>query len=138
LSTNTSRNATLMLNVNVPLAYWDSGSLERTERMALLSLEQARDDLDEQRARIASELRLLTVNLAQAQRRLASLPSPRFALESLRQAEEGVLSQADWQGQMAQVSNARNSWRLTHTASIDALADYYSAYFRLQRSLGER
>lgn len=138
LSTNTSRSATLMFNVNVPLAYWDGGTLEKSERMALLSLEQARDDLDEQQARIASELRLLTINLAQAQRRLSSLPSPRLALQSLRQAEEAVLSHDDWQGQMAQVSNARNSWRLAHTAAIDALADYYTAYYRLKRSLGEQ
>jgi outer membrane protein TolC len=138
LSTNTSRSSTLMLNVNLPLAYWDNGNLNKSERMALLSLEQVRDDGEEQRARIASELRLLTINLSQAQRRLASLPSAQFALASLRQAEEAVLSHADWQGQLAQVTNARNSWRMTHTASIDALADFYSAYFRLMRSIGER
>lgn len=90
-----------MLNVNVPLAYWDGGSLDRSQRMALLSLEEARDDMNGQRARISSELRLLTINLAQAQRRLASLPSAKFALESLRQAEESVLSHADWRGRMA-------------------------------------
>lgn len=112
------------------------GCLDRSQRMALLSLEEARDDMNEQRARISSELRLLTINLAQAQRRLASLPSAKFALESLRQAEESVLSHADWRGRMAQVSNARNTWRLTYTASIDALSDYYSAFYRLKRSLG--
>lgn len=138
LSTYSSRNASLMVNLNVPLVRFDGGGIDKMERIALLSLEQARDDIDEQRARIASELRLLTINLAQAQRRLASLPSARFAMESMRQAEEAVLSHADWQGQMAQVSNARNSWRLAHTAAIDALADYYSAYYRLKRSLGEQ
>jgi outer membrane protein TolC len=138
LSSNSSRSASLMFNVNVPLVYWDGGGMDRAERMALLSLEQVRDDMEEQQARIASELRSLTINLTQAQRRLASLPSPRFALESLRQAEEAVLSSADWQGQMAQVTNARNTWRLTNTAAMEALAGYYSAYFRLQRALGER
>lgn len=138
LNHNINRFGSLMLNVNVPLVSLDNGNMDRSERMALLSLEQARDDMEEQQARIATELRFLTINLAQAQRRLASLPSPRVALESLRQAEEAVLSSSDWQGQMAQVTNARNSWRLTHTASMEALADYYSAYYRLQRSLGER
>lgn len=138
LNNNMSRFGALMVNVNVPLVSWDNGNMDRAERTALLSLEQARDDMEEQQARIATELRFLTINLAQAQRRLASLPSPRAALDSMRQAEEAVLSSPNWQGEMAQVTNARNSWRLTHTASMEALADYYSAYFRLQRSLGER
>lgn len=138
VNNNMFRFGSLSLNVNVPLLSLDNGNMDRAERIALLSLEQARDDVEEHHARIASELRFLTINLAQAQRRLASLPSPKVALDSLRQAEEAVLASPNWQGEMAQVTNARNSWRLTRTAAMEALADYYSAYFRLQRSLGER
>lgn len=131
------RSWMLSLNVQVPLAMWDGGTMERAERVAALSLAQAQDDVSEIRDRVAMELRQLMVNLEQAKRRLARLPSTDFALESLRQAEQALLSSAEWQPSMAQVTNARNVWRLAHTASIEALADYYVSYYRLLRSTGE-
>ena len=132
------RSWMLSLNVQVPLAMWDGGSMDRSERVAALSLAQAQDDVDEIRDRVAMELRQLMVNLEQAKRRLARLPSTEFARESLRQAEQALLTSTEWQPSMAQVTNARNVWRLAHTASIEALADYYVSFYRLLRSTGEQ
>jgi hypothetical protein len=39
---------------------------------------------------------------------------------------------------MAQVTNARNTWRLTRTGSLEALAGHDSTCFRLRRAPGER
>lgn len=134
---NRYQNWSVMLNVSVPLVYWDWGVLDNNVRTAALSREQAIDDIAETEDRIRAELRQLTSNLEQARRRLATLPRRDLAQQALDQAQEQLLKHQDWQSHMAQVSNARNVWRMAHTASIDALADYYSSYYRLKRAMGE-
>jgi outer membrane protein TolC len=131
------QSGAVILNVNIPLWYWDHGVMDNSERMALLNTEQAQDDILEQNQRVALEIRQLIINLDQAQRKLASLPNPEIAHEGLMQAERSLLAHGAGPAQLAQVSNARNTWRLTQTASINALADYYSALYQLKRSIGE-
>lgn len=134
---NRFQNWSVMVNVSVPLLYWDWGLLSNNARTAALSREQALDDITETEDRIRAEMRQLTSNLEQARRRLSALPRKDLAQQALDQAQEGLLKHQDWQAHMAQVSNARNVWRMTHTASIDALADYYTSYYRLKRAMGE-
>lgn len=103
----------------------------------MLTRDQAEDDIQEQKERVEIELRQLVIGLDQAQSRLKSLPSPELAHDALARAED-ALARSSSSDQLAQVTNARNSWRLAQTASIDALADYYSAYYNLKRALGEQ
>lgn len=134
---NRYQNWSVMVNFSMPLLYWDWGIMDNNARTAALSREQALDDIVETEDRIRAELRQLTSNLEQARRRLASLPRKDLAQQALTQAEDQLFRSADWQVHVAQVSNARNVWRLTHTAAIDALADYYTSYYRLKRAMGE-
>lgn len=131
------QSAAVILNVNIPILYFDHGQLDNNARIAMLTRDQAQDDIQEQKERVQIELRQLVIGLDQAQSRLKSLPSPELAREALARAED-ALAHSSSSDQLAQVTNARNSWRLAQTASIDALADYYSAYYNLKRALGEQ
>lgn len=131
------QSAAVILNVNIPIAYFDHGQLDNNARIAMLTRDQAQDDIQEQKERVQIELRQLVIGLDQAQSRLRSLPSPEIAHDALARAEDALVGSSS-ANQLAQVTNARNSWRLAQTASIDALADYYSAYYNLKRAIGEQ
>jgi outer membrane protein TolC len=126
------------LNLNIPILFWDWGVLKNNEQSAVLIVEQTKDDIEEQKERVAIELKQIIINLDQAESRLRNLPSPDLAAESLRLAEDRLLTTEDWQSQLAQVTNSRNTWRLAQTAAVSALADYYVAFFRLKRAIGEK
>lgn len=127
----------VMFNLTVPLLFWDAGVMANSERSALLNLEQARDDQQELKERAEAELRQLTVSLQQARQRLQNLPSPELALSALTSAEAALLDSAQWESGLAQVTNARQLWRLASSARIDALSDFYMAFARLQRVMGD-
>lgn len=67
---------------------------------------------------------------------LGTLPSRELAHDAIMPAED-VLAGSPNTDQLAKVRNARNSWRLAQTVSVDTLADYYSAYYNLKWALGE-
>ncbi|MFM8246768.1 MAG: TolC family protein [Burkholderiaceae bacterium] len=137
-ATDTNYQTTaVQLSLYIPLALWDAGILRNSERTALSNVDQQIEDIVEQKERIGLEVRQMILSLEQSRRRLGSLPSVEIARDSLRQAEQSLLTTSDWQSALAQVSNARNAWRLARTASSGALADYYSAYYRLKRTIGE-
>jgi hypothetical protein len=115
------QSAAVILNVNIPLLYFDHGQLDNNARIAMLTRDQARDDVEEQKERIQFELRQLVIGLDQANNRLKSLPSVDLASSSLQQAEASLVASGSSQ-QIAQATNARNSWRLAKTAQIEALA----------------
>lgn len=126
----------IMFNLNIPLLQWDGGVLDNSERIAMMGLAQAHDDLLELQERARVESRQMLFSLQQARQRLRSLPHPELALAALASAEKGLLESEQWEAAVAQVSNARQLWRLALSAHIDALSDYYAVYFRLQRSMG--
>lgn len=133
---NSGTYTAIMINLNIPLLQWDGGVLDNSERIAMMGLAQAQDDLLELQERAGVESRQMLFSLQQARQRLRSLPDPELALSALASAEKGLLESQPWEAAIAQVSNARQLWRLALSAHIDALSDYYAVYFRLQRSMG--
>jgi outer membrane protein TolC len=131
-----SQSAAALVTVTVPLLYFDHGVTKNNRLIARLNRDQAEDDLTAQNERVAIELRQYLIRLDQAQANLRNLPSPALAHEALERAETALAASSSPE-QIAQVTNARNSWRLAETASIEALADYYSAYYNLKHALGE-
>jgi hypothetical protein len=88
--------------------------------------------------RAATEINQVMIGLSRAQERLKRLPDAAQARQSLAQAEQQMLaaSAGEAAGALAQVTNARQNWRSSVVSRNDALTDFYSSYYRLQRSLG--
>ena len=128
-----------LINVNVPLAQWDNGQLQRNRQIAELQREQADADLEELRERVAYDVRQQLLAVTRAENRIRNLPDPKQARDALERVERMLLSAPPEtaQGLVAQVSNARQAWRSAETATADAYIDYNNAVFRLKRLIGE-
>ena len=127
------------VNVKVPIAQYDGGTIARNKRVATIQKEQAVSDRQELEERVAYDLRQAQLALERAESRIASLPDPKQAFDALRRAEQQMLNAPAGQAQslLAQVSNARNAWRSAQVASVDAMIDYNRALFRLKRTIGD-
>jgi outer membrane protein TolC len=104
----------------------------------LIQADQAVADAEEAKERAENEIDQVIIGLSRSQQRLKTLPDPRQARQSLAQAEQQMLaaSPTEAAGALAQVTNARQNWRSSVVSRNDALTDFYSNYFRLQRSVG--
>lgn len=126
------------MTFRMPLIQYDGGVLRNNRHIADVQAEQALADADEAMERAENEITQILIGLDRANQRLASLPDPDRARQVLEQAEAQMLraSAADAPGMVAQVSNARQNWRSAITSRNDALTDFYSNFFRLQRATG--
>ena len=127
------------VNVKLPIAQYDGGTMSRNKRVATIQKEQAVSDRQELEERVAYDLRQAQLALERAQSRIENLPDPKQAFDALRRAEQQMLNAPAGQAQslLAQVSNARNAWRSAQVASVDAMIDYNRALFRLKRTVGD-
>jgi multidrug efflux system outer membrane protein len=133
-----TRSAAALLNFNLPMYLYDGGQLNSNKQIALIQADQAVADAEEAKERAENEIDQVMIGLSRSQQRLKSLPDLRQARESLAQAEQQMLaaSPTEAAGALAQVTNARQNWRSSVVSRNDALTDFYSNYFRLQRSVG--
>jgi outer membrane protein TolC len=133
-----TRQAAATVSFNLPLLYYDGGQLDSNKKIALLQAEQALADSAEAKQRAETEINQVMIGLSRAQERLKRLPDASQARQSLAQAEQQMLaaSAGEAAGALAQVTNARQNWRSSVVSRNDALTDFYSSYYRLQRSLG--
>lgn len=133
-----TRSATAVLTVAVPLFQYDGGALAANRNIANIQAEQALADAEEAEERAETEINQVMIGLNSAEERLKRLPDVGQARQSLAQAEAQLLSApaAVAPALLAQVTNARQNWRSSVISRSDALTDYYSNYYRLQRSVG--
>ena len=135
---NRFRSVSAILSLTIPLLQYDGGALGNNRRVSQLEMEQAEADIEERREGVETEIRQALIALTRAQARLGTLPDVAQALAALEHAESAMLAASPGQASalLAQVTNARASWRSAVTSSIDAQTDYYLALYRLQRSMG--
>ena len=133
-----TRQAAAVLNFSMPLFLYDGGQLDSSKQVAILQAEQAVADSEEAKERAETEINQVMIGLSRAQERLKRLPDATQARQSVTQAEQQMLAAAPGEaaGALAQVTNARQNWRSSVVSRNDALTDFYSNYYRLQRSLG--
>lgn len=119
-------------------ALYDGGQLNSNKQVAILQAEQAVADSEEAKERAETEINQVVIGLTRAQERLKHLPDATQARQSLTPAEQQMLgaSPGEAAGALAQLTNARQNWRSSVVSRNDALTDFYSNYYRLQRSLG--
>ena len=136
--TGRSLNAGVALTFNVPILQYDGGVLRNNRHVADLQAEQAVADAAEAIERAENEIQQVMIGLNRAAQRLESLPDAERARAALDQAEAQMVGAAasDAPGMVAQVTNARQNWRSAVLARNDALTDYYTNFFRLQRAVG--
>ncbi|HVM22759.1 MAG TPA: TolC family protein [Sphingomicrobium sp.] len=133
-----TQQAAALLNFALPIFLYDGGQLNSQKNIANIQAEQALADAEEARERAENEINQVMIGLNRAQQRLKSLPDANQARQSLLQAEQQMLvaSPTEAAGVLAQVTNARQNWRSSLLSRNDALTDFYSNFYRLQRSLG--
>lgn len=133
-----TRQAAAVVNFAVPLFLYDGGQLDSNRQVALIQADQAVADAEEAKERAENEINQVMISLRRAEQRLKGLPDPQQARQSLTQAEQQMLaaSPTEAAGALAQVTNARQNWRSSVVSRNDALTDFYTSYYRLQRALG--
>jgi outer membrane protein TolC len=133
-----SLNTGVALAFNLPLLQYDGGVLRNSRHIADVQAEQAHADAAEAMERAENEISQIMIGLTRANQRLGSLPDTGRARTALDQAESQMLwaASSDAPGMVAQVTNARQNWRSAVLSRNDALTDYYSNFFRLQRAVG--
>jgi outer membrane protein TolC len=133
-----TKSAAAILNFNLPMFLYDGGQLKSQQNIATIQAEQAVADAEEAKERAENEINQVMIGLNRAQQRLKSLPDVGQARQSLEQAERQMLaaSPTEAAGVLAQVTNARQNLRTSVLSRNDAVTDFYSGYFRLQRTLG--
>lgn len=127
-----------LLGLAVPLFQYDGGVLREQKRVAAIQAEQAVADKQESLERAENEIDQVMVGINRAKQRLSSLPDAGQARSALAQVEGQLLAAApkDAPGLLAQVTNARQSLRQAEVSRNDAMTDFYTNYFRLQRAVG--
>jgi outer membrane protein TolC len=133
-----TRSGGLVLTGSVPIFVVDGGQLKNQKRITEIQAEQALADREEASERAENEINQVMIGLASAQQRLRSLPDVDQALQALDRVEGLMLAApaSDAPGFVAQVTNARQNWRLAVVSRNEAMTDFYTNYFRLQRSVG--
>jgi outer membrane protein TolC len=131
-------NTGVALNLRVPLIQYDGGILRNNRQIADIQADQALADAAEAIERAENEITQILIGLNRARQRLASLPDPAQARSALERAESLMLaaSPSDAPALIAQVTNARQNWRSAVVSRNEAMSDYYSNFFRLQRATG--
>jgi outer membrane protein TolC len=133
-----TRNAAAVLSFHLPLFQHDGGSLAANRNIATIQAEQAMADAEEAAERAETEINQVLIGLKSAEERLRRLPDAAQARQSLAQAELQLLSASpsDAPALLAQVTNARQNWRSAVVSRSEAMTDFYTNYYRLQRSIG--
>lgn len=133
-----TRSYGALLGLTVPLFQYDGGVLREQKRVAAIQAEQAVADKQESLERAENEIDQVMVGIKRAKQRLSSLPDAGQARSALAQIEGQLLAAApkDAPGLLAQVTNARQSLRQAEVSRNDAMTDFYTNYFRLQRAVG--
>lgn len=135
----TNRDYGLSVSLNLPLLNYDAGRNKNSVRSSRLMAEQASADLDS--ARLAAELNAKQAKTAyqRAETRLKQLPDTKAAAEALVSATDALFAAPaeTAPGLLAQVSNARSSWRAAEATLISAQAGALIAALRLARTLDQ-
>jgi outer membrane protein TolC len=135
----TNRDYGLNVALSVPLLNYDAGRNANSVKTSRLLAEQARADLETSKLAAELNIRQAKANLERAEKRLKQLPDPKAAAKALEAATKALFAapQATAPALLAQVSNARTSWRAAQAAVIDAKTGALIAALRLARALGE-
>lgn len=133
-----TRSAGLLISATIPLVSIDGGVVKNNKRIAGIQAMQALADREEAIERAENEINQVMIGLTRAQARLGSLPDVDQALASLDRVEGLMLAApaGEAPGLVAQVTNARQNWRSAVVSRNEALTDFYSNWFRLQRAVG--
>jgi outer membrane protein TolC len=131
-------NTGVAITFRLPILQYDGGILRNNRQIADIQADQALADASEAIERAENEITQILIGLNRANQRLGTLPDPGRAREAVEQVEAQMLtaSPTDAPGMVAQVTNARQNWRSAVVSRNDALTDYYSNFFRLQRAVG--
>jgi len=133
-----TRSGGLVVTGSVPIFVVDGGQLRNQKRITQIQAEQALADRQEATERAENEINQVMIALNSAQTRLRNLPDVEQALSALSRVENLMLAAPanDAPGFVAQVTNARQNWRQAVVSRNEATAEFFSSYYRLQRSVG--
>jgi outer membrane protein TolC len=133
-----TRSAGVLIGANVPLVQYDGGVLRNNRRIAGIQADQALADREEATERAENEINQVMIGIARARQRLSSLPDVEQARAALERVEGLMLAApaSEAPGLVAQVTNARQNLRSAEVSRNEAMTDFYSNYFRLQRAVG--
>jgi outer membrane protein TolC len=117
---------------------YDGGVLRNNRRIAGIQADQALADREEATERAENEINQVMIGIARARQRLSSLPDVEQARSALERVEGLMLAApaSEAPGLVAQVTNARQNLRSAVVSRNEAMTDFYSNYFRLQRAVG--
>jgi outer membrane protein TolC len=133
-----TRSAGIVIGANVPLFQYDGGVLRQNRRIAGIQADQALADREEATERAENEINQVMIGITRARQRLTSLPDVDQASAALARVEGLMLAApaSEAPGLVAQVTNARQNLRSAVVSRNDAMTDFYSNYFRLQKAVG--
>jgi outer membrane protein TolC len=135
----TNRDYGLNVALSWPLLNYDAGRNKNSVRASKLMAEQAQADLET--AKLGAELNIRQANaaLVRATARLKRLPDLNGARAALRLATSALFNVPPETAPalIAQVSNARQSWRAAEAAAIEARAGVLIAALRLAKARGQ-
>jgi outer membrane protein TolC len=134
----TNRDYGLNVTFSLPLLSYDAGRNANSVRTSRLLAEQARADLETRKLSAELDVRQARAALDRAVKRLKQLPDPEAAGKALAAATQALFAAPPETapGLLAQISNARSSWRFAQLAVIDARTGALIAALRLARALG--
>jgi outer membrane protein TolC len=135
----TNRDYGLNVSLNLPLLNYDAGRSDNSVRTSQLLAEQARMDLDTTRRTTELGVRQARQALERAEKRLTQLPDPKAAADALASATKALFAAdpATAPALLAQVSNARLSWRSAQASVMDAKVGALNAALRLSKALDQ-
>jgi outer membrane protein TolC len=133
----TNRDYGLNVSLNLPLLNYDAGRTDNSVRTSQLLAEQAQMDLDTTRRTTELGIRQARQALQRAEKRLTQLPDPKAAADALASATKALFAAdpATAPALLAQVSNARLSWRSAQASVMDAKVGAINAALRLSKAL---
>jgi outer membrane protein TolC len=136
--TGRTRSGGVVITGSLPIFVVDGGQLKNQRRIAQIQADQARADREEATERAENEISQVLISLNNTQQRLRNLPDVEQALAALEAVEQLMLSAKpdDASGYVAQLTNARQNWRQAVVSRNDAIAEFFSSYYRLQRAVG--
>jgi adhesin transport system outer membrane protein len=134
-----NRDYGLNVSLSLPLLNYDAGRSDNSVRTSKLMAEQARVDLETTRLNVTLSIRQARQALQRAEKRLTQLPDPKAASQALTAATRALLQApaATAPALLAQVSNARNSWRFAQSSVMDAKVGAVIAALRLSKALDQ-
>jgi outer membrane protein TolC len=135
----TNRDYGFNLALNLPLLNYDAGRNSNSVKTSRLFAEQAQADLETTKLTAELGVNQARAALARATKRLQQLPDPASAAKALAAATRALFSvpREGAPALLAQVSNARSSWRAAQAAVIDARTGALIAALRLAKAMGQ-